>query len=59
MLRAFMMNILNLNKYVQSKLDGKTQQTENKSDYENQNLKNKINRLEQEIINLKKISDYL
>ena len=59
MLRAFMMNILNLNKYVQSKLDGKTQQTENKSDYENQNLKNKINCLEQEIINLKKISDYL
>ena len=59
MLRAFMMNILNLNKYVQSKLDGKTQQTENKSDYEKQNLKNKINHLEQEIINLKKISDYL
>ena len=59
MLRAFMMNILNINKYVQSKLDGKTQQTENKSDYENQNLKNKINHLEQEIINLKKISDYL
>ena len=42
--------------YVQSKLDGETQQTENKSDHKNQILKNKINHLELEIINLKKIN---
>ena len=42
-----------------SKLGGKIQQIENKSDYENQILKNKINHLEQEIINLKKINEDL
>ena len=45
--------------YVQSKLDGETQQTENKGDHENQILKNKINHLEEEIINLKKINEDL
>ena len=37
--------------YLQSKLNGETQQTENKSDYEKQILENKIIHLEQEIIN--------
>ena len=45
--------------YVQSKLDGETQQMENKSDYETQIIKDKINYLEQEIINLKKINEDL
>ena len=44
--------------YVQSKLDGETQKTENKSVHEHQILKNKINHLEQEI-SLKKINQDL
>ena len=34
--------------YFQSKIDGETQQIENKSDYESQILKNKIKHLEQQ-----------
>ena len=45
--------------YVQSKLDSESQQIENKSDYKNQILKNKINHLVQEITNLKKINEDL
>ena len=45
--------------YVQSKRDSESQQIENKSDYKNQILKNKINHLVQEIINLKKINEDL
>ena len=45
--------------YVQSRLEGETQQIENKSDYENHILKNKINHLVQKIITLKKITEDL
>ena len=58
-LESFYDEYLEFKYYFQSKLDGGTQLIENKSDYENQILKNRINYLEQENINSKNINEDL
>ena len=58
-LESFYDECLQFKYYFQSKLDGETQLIENKSDYENQILKNRINHLEQENINSKNINEDL